>query len=427
VTSDTPNHNYNRPSQGTKNWHVSLNENFGEIDTDVEIRDEENKRSQYTPKQNAKFLATDTGAVYIGDGSEWHLLGSLDASAGNGGRTADGTVVAPPGEVQSTIDDAATNSEFGKKATRTVTLVSGTTYEVPDTVTLKPGIRLECNGARVVPKGDFDVFELTRDTQLIEPHVDTRDRNWSSTQVVVGADEAKKVEAANRAWVRDAYLLGDPGDGIGLQFRGGNRAPCSMQVANGTINGFDRALDFHATGSDTGGQGDWSNGNQFFGNIRNYRVGISMRSKGAAVSGNVIRVQAQANNESSEWLWKMDADPRAPGKRDDNRYTMKGNTVVAHPWDTKNYEKNNPYYKQRHRGAPVWFIGEGTRYGNSLYDLSGTLANQFVVNNSDNPSRNGIFTGHGGFVVGTNKFNCSPTYKQNDSRNWHPGSEPKKQ
>lgn len=73
----TDNHNYNTPSEGTLNWDVPLNENFEQIDTDVEIRDTDANRTSYTPKDGAKFLATDTGTVYVGDGTSWNEVGSL--------------------------------------------------------------------------------------------------------------------------------------------------------------------------------------------------------------------------------------------------------------------------------------------------------------------------------------------------------------
>jgi len=73
----TDNHDYNTPAEGALNWDVPLNENFENIDTDVEIRDTEANRSSYSPKQGAKFLATDTGTVYLGDGTSWNELGSL--------------------------------------------------------------------------------------------------------------------------------------------------------------------------------------------------------------------------------------------------------------------------------------------------------------------------------------------------------------
>jgi len=420
VDENTPNHEYNRPPRGTQDWGRLLNENFSRIDGDVEIRDTEANRDQYTPKPGAKYLATDTGQIYLGDGNNWKRRASINIVRDGFTRTADGTVIAPPGEVQEAINATATNSNFGQKPTQTISLISGRTYETSNTITLKPGVRLECNGARIVPSGDFNVFELRRETQLIQPHIDTQNIDWGSVQVLVGTEESDKLEPSNRAWVQDAYLLGEPGRGTGLQFRGQN-GPCSMQVASGVINGFDTALEFYAAGGDTSGQGDWSNGNHFKGSIRNYRVGISLRSEGAAVSGNTTELQAQANSKRSEWLLWMEDDPRS--NRDNKNYLMKGNTFVVYPWDVQNYRANNPYASNGERRAPVWYLGKGTRYGNSLYDYSGLLGNEFIVNNSDNPDRNGIFTAHGGDVTGTTEQWFKPAYNRNNSRKWHPASE----
>jgi len=73
----TNNHNYNTPEAGTTNWDVPLNDNFRRLDTDVEIRDTDANKSEHQPKAGSKFLATDTGAVYLGDGSEWQAIGNI--------------------------------------------------------------------------------------------------------------------------------------------------------------------------------------------------------------------------------------------------------------------------------------------------------------------------------------------------------------
>lgn len=77
----TDNHDYHTPRRGTANWHVPLNENFSRLDTDVEIRDADENRDQYRPKPNAKFLATDTGRVYIGTGDRWEHVVSTGNDA----------------------------------------------------------------------------------------------------------------------------------------------------------------------------------------------------------------------------------------------------------------------------------------------------------------------------------------------------------
>lgn len=102
--TNTPNHSYNTPGEGTSDWHIPLNENFEQLDIDVEIRAPEEDKGDYEPKQGAKYEATDSGAIYYGDGNSWILanrkvvdLQSKKASAGrlytagNGGAA----VVAP--------------------------------------------------------------------------------------------------------------------------------------------------------------------------------------------------------------------------------------------------------------------------------------------------------------------------------------------
>ncbi|WP_139203675.1 hypothetical protein [Halorientalis persicus] len=71
--TDTPNHGYNRPEEGKTDWHLDLNENFAKIDADVEIRDTEANKGDYDPKEGAKYEATDSGAVYYGNGDAWVL------------------------------------------------------------------------------------------------------------------------------------------------------------------------------------------------------------------------------------------------------------------------------------------------------------------------------------------------------------------
>lgn len=76
-------HRYKTPTEGTVDWHIPLNENFDKLDRDVEIRDTDANRSDYTPEMGSKFFATDSGATYVGDGSSWNLVGYV-ARAGGG-------------------------------------------------------------------------------------------------------------------------------------------------------------------------------------------------------------------------------------------------------------------------------------------------------------------------------------------------------
>ncbi|PSP58030.1 hypothetical protein BRC73_07895 [Halobacteriales archaeon QH_7_66_37] len=83
--ADTPNHEYNVPAQGDQDWHQPLNENFEEFEVDIELRDQESNLGDYDPSDGAKFLATDTGVVYLGDGTDWNatfLVAEYDDSTG---------------------------------------------------------------------------------------------------------------------------------------------------------------------------------------------------------------------------------------------------------------------------------------------------------------------------------------------------------
>ena len=78
----TENHNYAVPEKGQTDWDVPINDNFESIDTDIEIRDAEGNRQNYTPKKGAKYLSTDTKKVYLGDGTQWNYLTTLGGTQG---------------------------------------------------------------------------------------------------------------------------------------------------------------------------------------------------------------------------------------------------------------------------------------------------------------------------------------------------------
>lgn len=73
----TRNHDYKTPAKGTTDWHTPLNENFQALDNQVEIRDVESNLSSYEPKATAKYFATDTSTVFVGDGQQWNRVGNV--------------------------------------------------------------------------------------------------------------------------------------------------------------------------------------------------------------------------------------------------------------------------------------------------------------------------------------------------------------
>jgi hypothetical protein len=407
MADPTANHDLNRPDSGARNWHVPLNENFGHIDSRIEIRDTSANRSEYAPKDGAKFLATDTGAIYTGDGSEWSETGSISGSPGG--------VMAAPGEVQSVINQYSTGHEWGPQPMQTITLISGVEYETTDTWRLKPGTRLDCNGALIRPRGDFDVLELGKDTIVHEPRVNVADiDNFSSACIVMTADSGK-INTANPSSVQDCHLFNDRQNGVGIQFKGDSN-PVSIQRASGIVHNFDRGVEFRAEGNGSGSNDGWCNGNRFDGSISGSRIPIYLNSvNGSPVSGNTVSGQIQCS-ENTEWVIRQEDAP------DDTN--IRGNTYYIQIWDESNI--SNGYEAASNRTpplAPFWYIGTGQQEYNSLRSQSGSHSNEFILNRSTvGRSRNGIFTGTGeSSARGATEFSHESTYMSNDAP-FHPES-----
>ena len=107
--TETPNHGYNRPPRGAKNWDEDLNQNFTDIDEDMPIRDTEGNKGNYDPVSGRKYEATDSGAVYYGNGDSWVLadreVGSVRAESVNNVLTPqDNTIQA----IQDLVDNYVT-------------------------------------------------------------------------------------------------------------------------------------------------------------------------------------------------------------------------------------------------------------------------------------------------------------------------------
>lgn len=74
----TDNHDYQLFENNEEPWEHRTD--FSALDIDIEIRDTESNLNDYTPKDGAMFRATDTGAIYLGNGSDWSVA---DLSAGS--------------------------------------------------------------------------------------------------------------------------------------------------------------------------------------------------------------------------------------------------------------------------------------------------------------------------------------------------------
>lgn len=208
---ETPNHDYNVPEPGTKRWHEPLNENFRSLDTDVEVRGPESDLDEFDPADGAKFLATDTGTVYVGDGSAWSAIGNLDGPVYRTGTKFDGSTTAHA-HVAETADDIQPivdeldgvstgydddGTSAGGPAGGVVKLRRGV-YRISEPILLKRGVHLEgiqrpTIGASGDEGPDFSVIEPAEDfpdgESMIRTHDefpdgelppdDNPERNWS--------------------------------------------------------------------------------------------------------------------------------------------------------------------------------------------------------------------------------------------------------
>lgn len=149
----TENHSYNVPEQGTSDWHRPLNENFRDIDTDVEIRDSEENLREYEPKEGAKFFASNTEAVFLGDGSEWRKVQSAGQSPSVESlrsKTVNDVVYAaafPGSDLSTKVENALASLEETPARIRITPKADGSNWEWASSVTLDPteygGIEIE--------------------------------------------------------------------------------------------------------------------------------------------------------------------------------------------------------------------------------------------------------------------------------------------
>lgn len=152
----TENHGYNTPAAGTTNWNVPLNANFETLDRDVEVRDADANRTNYAAKAGGKFFATDTGRVYVGDGSAWNYVGSLssDLSGGTMAALVKGNLVVLASQLAApeTVDPSATDTPV-QDALDLLAANGGGTVRLPPYAVTEAGSISVPSGASVVGFG----------------------------------------------------------------------------------------------------------------------------------------------------------------------------------------------------------------------------------------------------------------------------------
>jgi len=178
------NKRYKTPDQGVTDWHTPLNENFDNLNTDVEFRGLDSELEAYEPVAGAKFLATDTGTVYIGEGSHWKQLGSLGRATSTS--EAPHIVFDPSTDnIQTVINDAPPYSTIVQSTGEQAT-VNGILIEKPLTL-WGLNVKLSSNPAsRVVDDwGDAGVIliDSTTAVRIINCRLDANKSGNSESQV----------------------------------------------------------------------------------------------------------------------------------------------------------------------------------------------------------------------------------------------------
>jgi hypothetical protein len=67
----TNNHGLYKPADNEHDWGDDYRTDFDTIDTALTVRDTDANKTNYSALSGARYEATDTGAVYLGDGSTW--------------------------------------------------------------------------------------------------------------------------------------------------------------------------------------------------------------------------------------------------------------------------------------------------------------------------------------------------------------------
>ena len=152
---ETPNHTYNIPEAGTENWHEPLNDNFAQSDIDIELRGPDAEKEAYEPHSGAKFFATDTGIIYLGDGDAWKPIKLLVDIDEDSVRLSEGSEFVLDG-VDLRVQDGDLHVEGTKQFVTTVSTATGT-QEISYTA-IEAGIpRTEISGITVMKDAEVTI------------------------------------------------------------------------------------------------------------------------------------------------------------------------------------------------------------------------------------------------------------------------------
>lgn len=294
-----------------------------------------------------------------------------------------GSAVAPPGTVQSAIDDAHDAGGGG------VRLDASARYDPAETWHVKPGVVLDCGGAVVAPSEERDVFHVHPSARVSQPRVHLPSVDWGATVFtfdtaygpyhpivadgptpyygagVVGGytTGVEDRERPNRSRV---FHVRNRGEGMDCVTWLSCRDHQTYYV--GTV------YDLHAADPDDTGR--WINGNYFGGMHWFHETCLRTRGDGK-VNGNTFRIdQAQPDNsrEYSTYLWDLRLGDY--------------NTVLGMCWDAHYYDALLSIPESgadAPRGNLVWTQGLDTKVV-----AEGGLGENYVLTNDSFASLSGV-------------------------------------
>lgn len=148
MVDTTDNHDLNLYEQGDENW--SHRDDLETLEKATPVRDAEANRNSYIPYEGATFVATDTGAVYDGNGSRW-TKASRNFEGIKADRVNNVTVIEDGSIIQDTLIDAQPSDG----AHRSVVRVRPADQITLEEVDVPSGVVLDVRGCELVPVGEY--------------------------------------------------------------------------------------------------------------------------------------------------------------------------------------------------------------------------------------------------------------------------------
>lgn len=268
---------------------------------------------------------------------------------------------APPGEVQSTIDERA------ESGGGTVYLQQNNRYRPDDTWHVRSDVTLNYNGATVSPSADVDVHLMYPRSRVIDPRVDLRDISFSSS--VFLWDSARLsgyTERVGWPYVTGGLVTGTPGEGTLFYLHEGNETAIYFVRAQTNSEGMGTIIDMHRR-DDFG-----INGCRFGGHHDYFEKVIHTRETGSSaeyrnnLSGNIFDLSVQSR-DVTEMGWDMQA-----GHRNEWRGLI---------WDVQDYDT-------------LWRLHEGAGGKNVIWRNKGTAGLESFIDDQVGDPTNSVFVPH---------------------------------